>query len=330
VLYAYAFEADTLTPSYRNFLYVHGAKEPRVINLIKQTHFGEPLTTKDLKSFCRERQVDWEVAHQSLLDFNICTILHPHQTCVTHFLTLTWEGFKRALPLYAPLHIVTTLVVLLAKLTSQVKERVKRAGSFLSLSRSLSTEDFVEAEEMLMMQEAEPQSPRSPRSRTDLIAHQVRSLTAGVLRMFTKQRLVWTATYTLSILRRLIFNIIRSSLFLGFYCSGAWLAACFAHNMSNVRGPFWVRFHLAAAGLSCLIEAKSRRIELAMYCIPHALNSAVNEAIKYNKLPQWLVRLRHLDVVFFCMASAITVFCFKNDPKSIRPSFYFLMKWLWA
>lgn len=199
---------------------MHGAKEPRVINLIKQTHFGEPLTTKDLKSFCRERQVDWEVAHQSLLDFNICTILHPHQTCVTHFLTLTWEGFKRALPLYAPLHIVTTLVVLLAKLTSQVKERVKRAGSFLSLSRSLSTEDFVEAEEMLMMQEAEPQSPRSPRSRTDLIAHQVRSLTAGVLRMFTKQRLVWTATYTLSILRRLIFNIIRSSLFLGFYCSG--------------------------------------------------------------------------------------------------------------
>lgn len=100
-----------------------------------------------------------------------------------------------------------------------------------------------------------------------------------------------------------------------------------------------------------------------MYCIPQALNSAVNEAIKYapaptaylqsatmfvamfadalhlgvmwgecryNKLPRWLVNLKHLDVVFFCLASAITVFCYKNDPKSIRPSFYFLMKWLWA
>jgi len=77
-------------------------------------------------------------------------------------------------------------------------------------------------------------------------------------------------------------------------------------------------------------QAKSRRIELAMYCIPQALNSAVNEAIKYNKLPRWLVNLRHLDVLFFCLASAITVFCYKNDPKSIRPSFYFLMKWLWA
>lgn len=111
-------------------------------------------------------------------------------------------------------------------------------------------------------------------------------------------------------------------------------------------------------------QAKSRRIELAMYCIPQALNSAVNEAIKYapaplhtssrrpcsclpscllmyciwgiwrerryNKLPRWLVNLRHLDVLFFCLASAVTVFCYKNDPKSIRPSFYFLMKWLWA
>jgi hypothetical protein len=59
------------------------------------------------------------------------------------------------------------------------------------------------------------------------------------------------------------------------------------------------------------------------------MRHTVNEC-RYNKLPQWLINLRHLDVVFFCLASAITVFCYKNEPKSIRPGFYFLMKWLWA
>ncbi|ELR23112.1 uncharacterized protein ACA1_043770, partial [Acanthamoeba castellanii str. Neff] len=122
VLYCYAFEQDTLAPSYRNFLNVHGGKDPRVRGFIKHTHFGLPLELDHLKSFSRERKIDPEVARQNLLNFNICTVLHPHETCVQHFFTFAWAGFSALCRSTRRCTSSPRWSVLLAKLTSKVKE----------------------------------------------------------------------------------------------------------------------------------------------------------------------------------------------------------------
>jgi hypothetical protein len=154
-------------------------------------------------------------------------VLHPHETCVQHFFTFAWAGFKRALPLYAPLHIVTTLVVLLAKLTSKVKESVKRAGSFSNLSRSFSIDDFIEAGDVAQQASSVDQFevvvPAQPPARKEplqVALDKVKAFVARMLKVLTKRRILRVASFTLSLVRRVLYNIIRSSVFLGVYCSG--------------------------------------------------------------------------------------------------------------
>lgn len=304
---------------------------------IRDTHFNNPVRVEDLKSFCKEHKMDWEMALKKMVeDRTFCAVIHPHQSCVSHFFTFIWDGFKRALPLYVPLHVVTAAVVLLAKLTPRAKEGVTWVRSLSNTmtlaSRRSGTGEA--GEQLLLLREdadgGEEEGPPAQLRGRRALMHHARKLLASFLKVFTAKRILSIGNQILSTSWRIIFNIMRSSLFLGVYCSVAWLAFCFAQKMSNVQGPTWVRYHIALSGLACLIEAKSRRIELAMYCAPHALSCAVNEAIKYNKLPLWLIKLKYHDIFIFCLASAIMAFCFRNEPKSIRSSFLFLMNWLWA
>lgn len=169
------------------------------------------------------------------MNFKICTVLHPHQSCIEHFVTFAIAGFKRALPLYAPLHIVTTLVVQLAKLTSKVQETVKRAGSLTNLRKSFSIDDFIGAEKP-SQETAEHQAPLAPsqelshseRSRNQVQGKQMldkmleifNRFITKTLQVLTKRRILKVTSYILSLIRRIVFNIGRSSVFLGVYCSG--------------------------------------------------------------------------------------------------------------
>jgi hypothetical protein len=182
------------------------------------------------------------------LDFNICTVLHPHETCVQHFFTFAWAGFKRALPLYAPLHIVTTLVVLLAKLTSKVKESVKRAGSFSNLSRSFSIDDFIEATDAQQQTHdgehvAVPAQPPARKEPLQAALDKAQAFAARMLKVLTKRRILRVTSFTLGLVRRVIFNIVRSSVFLGVYCSGTAPSAHSQHSLklapSHCPSPTW-------------------------------------------------------------------------------------------
>lgn len=196
--------------------------------------------------------------HQDVLNFHICSVLHPHETCLQHWVSFAIAGFKRALPLYAPLHIVTTVVVLLAKLTSKVKERVKRAGSFANLSRSFSLNDFIEPEQAALVATTEQgnnpgqattgtcdNNPDGGDHARRLLAREEQDplhralakanlFLSRCLRLFTKRRMLRIASYTLSLVQRVVFNILRSSVFLGVYCSSKPIHAALA------EGPAWL------------------------------------------------------------------------------------------
>lgn len=61
--------------------------------------------------------------------------------------------------------------------------------------------------------------------------------------------------------------MLRSSLFLGLYCTLAWRGVCTGFRASGrtsgavIAGSCWV------AGLAVLVEKRSRRMELALYCL---------------------------------------------------------------
>lgn len=62
-------------------------------------------------------------------------------------------------------------------------------------------------------------------------------------------------------------GVLRSSLFLSLYCTLAWRGACTGFNAAGrttgaiIAGSCWV------AGFALLVEKRSRRMELALYCL---------------------------------------------------------------
>jgi hypothetical protein len=303
ILSSYAFEPWTLSPTYFKFLLVHGGKDRRVINAISELHGHRPISVEPIKTFCKDHNIpDWKGTVAEFSTFQICPLLHPHMSCTRHFGVFLKDAFFRAVPLYAPIHIVTTAVVLLLKLSAKIKERRR----LRQLEASRSEEDLAMARTL--------------------------NASAAERQIALKRRLKEILLYTGDrILLRLLINIFRSSLFLALYCAGAWYAACAIHRLTKIDGPFLVRLVLGLAGLACLVEVKPRRGELAMYCLPQALESISNELIEKKVIPQGVVkRAKHVEVVFFCLALAATIFCYRNEPTSIKPSFYFGMKWLWG
>ncbi len=75
-----------------------------------------------------------------------------------------------------------------------------------------------------------------------------------------------------------------------------------------------------AGGLATLVEKKSRRMELALYCLSHAAMSCAACTVEWG-----LVRPRHvpprLDVVMFAAASAAIMHCYSDGAGRHRDVF---------
>ena len=65
----------------------------------------------------------------------------------------------------------------------------------------------------------------------------------------------------------------RSSTFLSAYCTVAWLVPCILRNMRGFEKSWHYQVNGFLSGMCVLMETKSKRIELAMYCLPRALES---------------------------------------------------------
>jgi len=132
------------------------------------------------------------------------------------------------------------------------------------------------------------------------------------------------------VLPKLILNIVRSSLFLGLYCASGWLGACLAQRSFLMKDVRWFYPVLALPGLASIIEVPTRRRELALYCLPKAMESCYAVCKKYDVIPRWLQYFKNGEVFLFSVGSALTLFCYVNGKESIKPTFLSLMNWLWA
>ncbi|KAJ2096135.1 hypothetical protein IW146_010421 [Coemansia sp. RSA 922] len=119
-------------------------------------------------------------------------------------------------------------------------------------------------------------------------------------------------------LLKLLKSSARSSIFFTLLVTGIINGAC---GMRRLFGRETYFGYIAAgllSGLSVLVEAPSRRVELAMYCFLRALESGWDVGVKLN----WWANVRHGEVALFSAAMGILMTIYQNDPTTIGLTYH--------
>ena len=89
----------------------------------------------------------------------------------------------------------------------------------------------------------------------------------------------------------------------------------------TIYGPMLGSF---ACGLSLLIEKKSRRLELALYCVPRAMFSLYLKANKRGLLPV----VPHFETALFAFSSGLFLYFYEHEADVMKPTFVSFLNWL--
>lgn len=119
---------------------------------------------------------------------------------------------------------------------------------------------------------------------------------------------------------KIAFGTARSSLFLALYCTLAWTGACAGWQLSGRTTSALIAASCWVSGLATLAEKKSRRMELALYCLSRAVESLGLVVVAQGLIPQRYIPKR-MDVILFSIASAAIIHCFSDHCGARREVF---------
>ncbi|GAB4820265.1 hypothetical protein N2152v2_007311 [Parachlorella kessleri] len=129
--------------------------------------------------------------------------------------------------------------------------------------------------------------------------------------LFVHRRALVNPSTAPQIWKKLAAGILRSSLFLSMYCTLAFAGACIGFRSTGrttgavIAGFTWI------AGLAVLLEKKSRRMELALYCLSRVVEAFGLCLIEWGYLtPRSLPR--RTDVILFSLATASICHCYSD------------------
>ncbi|PTQ34264.1 hypothetical protein MARPO_0082s0089 [Marchantia polymorpha] len=135
----------------------------------------------------------------------------------------------------------------------------------------------------------------------------------------------------LTIFRKTLLGLGRSSLFLATYCASAWLWTCGVFRLTQTCNPALVAAGTFPTGLAVLIEKKSRRMELALYCMSRAIESFAICVADTGVLKRWnLSPPKRIDVVLFSMATAIIMQCHAEERDVFRSKYLNVLDWVFG
>jgi len=121
---------------------------------------------------------------------------------------------------------------------------------------------------------------------------------------------------------KMALGALRSSAFLALYCTLAWRGVCTGFHIAGGASGRVVAASVWLAGLAVLLEKKSRRMELALYCLSRAVEAFTLAAVTWGWLPLrtrsgWMAHIR-LDVVLFSAAAAAICHCYSDHDGARR------------
>jgi len=168
------------------------------------------------------------------------------------------------------------------------------------------------------------------------------SCTGNVIRRFSNAFLRSVAIYTpvhllptilfrthhvlsLRTLRRISYSIFRSSAFLGSFVGIVHLFICLMRNLRPGDESTGVLLGCAMCGTSVFLEKPKRRLDLALYVAPMALQSLWRR-VGSGLLRGW--RIPGFEILIYSISLASVTRTLKETPEHVRPSLRALMEWL--
>ncbi|KAF9431994.1 hypothetical protein BGZ76_011442 [Entomortierella beljakovae] len=116
-----------------------------------------------------------------------------------------------------------------------------------------------------------------------------------------------------TVAQRYIKSTLRSVMFLTIYVLAAFYVPCWMRAILRKESRFIYLFNGIISGLAVLIEAPSRQLELALYCLPRALETTWNLLLNRG-----LVRnIPHGDIALFSGSMGVMMAIYQNDPSVI-------------
>ncbi|SPQ95250.1 Transmembrane protein 135 N-terminal domain-containing protein [Plasmodiophora brassicae] len=125
-----------------------------------------------------------------------------------------------------------------------------------------------------------------------------------------------------------LLSIVRSSMFVGAYMALGWTGACLLRAIRMQTPKLTGLVTGLFAGCALFIEKPSRRIELALYTLSHALQSAAKNACWSARQRGLRLTVPGLDVLGFSLSSALLCYTYVFEPTALRRGYMSLMKWL--
>jgi len=140
------------------------------------------------------------------------------------------------------------------------------------------------------------------------------------LMLFSRSRKTWP------VVRHIVFkyleNVLWSCSFLSLYVLTSWKLGCTYVQLLDIRTPKLLTWSFWLCGLWVLLDHKSRRMELALYCVPKALEI------------WWAGHVRkpvpHGYFMMFALALMGISWTYQRAPNDIRPSIRAGFRWLWG
>lgn len=111
---------------------------------------------------------------------------------------------------------------------------------------------------------------------------------------------------------------LRSSTFLATFISFVWAPICLVRNITHqdtILGPLLGSF---LSGFSILLERKSRRREMGLYCLPKALESAWWRIT--HKVGLGGFKIPGAEVLMFALGMGYLMSAFRLSPHALRPA----------
>eukprot|EP00250_Pteridium_aquilinum_P031245 c43296_g1_i1 orf=221-1786(-) len=136
----------------------------------------------------------------------------------------------------------------------------------------------------------------------------------------------------LPIFSKTLLGMARSSLFLSTYCASAWFWTCMLFRVSRKCSPPIIALGTFPTGLAVLLEKKSRRMEIALYCFARALESfSICFSDGDYMLSKWKSKSpKRLDVVLFSIATSVIMHCYAQERDVFRSKYLNVLDWVFG
>jgi hypothetical protein len=122
--------------------------------------------------------------------------------------------------------------------------------------------------------------------------------------------------------RRIVLSTIRSAVFITAWVSCAWSSSCAFRKVIGTDRPAQYFLSGFLAGSSVFIEGPGRRLELALYFVPRAIETAWNCAVKWG----YWNSISCGEIIYFSIASSVLMTIYQHDPESIHDGYRKAMK----